>query len=131
MAEHMNQPIEGIQDQIDKLFDEKQLADLRVKDYMKGQTFDNAIKLLENNVALEKIDPHSVYPTSIYRHCDGITMATPDSQTIEAVMSTNITTTIKITRDILNPKNKILAEVYLPLGRCVAVIDDKVEGLFG
>jgi 3-dehydroquinate synthase len=98
---------------------------------MKGQTFDNAIKLLENNVALEKIDPHSVYPTSIYRHCDGITMATPDSQTIEAVMSTNITTTIKITRDILNPKNKILAEVYLPLGRCVAVIDDKVEGLFG
>jgi len=58
-------------------------------------------------------------------------MATPDSQTIEAVMSTNITTTIKITRGILDPKNKILAEVYKPLGRCVAVIDDKVEKLFG
>jgi len=58
-------------------------------------------------------------------------MATPDSQTIEAVMSTNITTTIKITRGILDPQNKILAEVYKPLGRCVAVIDDKVEKLFG
>lgn len=58
-------------------------------------------------------------------------MATSDSQTIEAVMSTTLTTTIKITREILNPKNKILAEVYKPLGRCVAIIDDKVESLFG
>jgi 3-dehydroquinate synthase len=58
-------------------------------------------------------------------------MATPDSQTIEAVMSTNITTTIKIARGLLHPSNKILAEVYKPLGRCIAVIDDKVEKLFG
>jgi len=58
-------------------------------------------------------------------------MASPDSQTIEAVMSTNITTTIKITRGILEPTNPILAEVYKPLGRCVAVVDDKVEKLFG
>lgn len=90
-----------------------------------------ARKYLDNDVALEKIDPHSVYPTSIYRHCDGLTLATPDSQTIEAVMSTTLTTTIKITRNILDPKNKILADVYKPLGRCVAVVDDKVEGLFG
>jgi len=58
-------------------------------------------------------------------------MASPDSQTIEAVMSTSITTTIKITRGILEPTNPILAEVYKPLGRCVAVVDDKVEKLFG
>jgi hypothetical protein len=58
-------------------------------------------------------------------------MATPDSQTIEAVMSTILTTTIKITRNVLDPKNTILAEVYKPLGRCVAVIDDKVVKLFG
>jgi 3-dehydroquinate synthase len=58
-------------------------------------------------------------------------MASPDSQTIEAVMSTNITTTIKICRHVLDPENQILAEVYKPLGRCVAVVDDKVEKLFG
>jgi len=58
-------------------------------------------------------------------------MATPDSQTIEAVMSTSITTTIKITRNILDPSNQTLADVYKPLGRCVAIVDDKVEKLFG
>ena len=131
MAVEMKAPIEGMQEQVDKLFLEKELADMRVKDYMKGQTFEHAKKYLDNDVALEEIDPHSVYPTSIYRHCDGVTLATPDSQTIEAVMSTTLTTTIKITRGILEPKNKILAEVYKPLGRCVAVIDDKVEDLFG
>lgn len=131
MAEQLGKPIDGMQAQIDKLFADKEFGNLRVKDYMKDQTFENAKKYLENDVALEKIDPHSVYPTSIYRHCDGCTMATPDSQTIEAVMSTNITTTIKITRGILDPSNKILAEYYRPLGRCVSVIDDKVEKLFG
>ena len=131
MCEDLGKPVDGIQAQIDKLFADKEFGNLRVKDYMKEQTFENAKKYLENDVALEKIDPHSVYPTSIYRHCDGCTMATPDSQTIEAVMSTNITTTIKITRGILDPSNKILSEYYRPLGRVVCVIDDKVEKLFG
>jgi hypothetical protein len=34
MAEYMKQPVDGIQDQIDKLFAEKELANMRVKDYM-------------------------------------------------------------------------------------------------
>lgn len=131
MADELSSPVDGMQGQVDRLFEEKELADLRAKDYMKSQTFDNAKKYLDNDVALEKVDPHSVYPTSIYRHCDGCTMATSDSQTIEAVMSTTLTTTIKITRRILDSSNKILADVYKPLGRCVAVIDDKVEALFG
>ena len=36
VAEAMKSPLEGIQEQIDKLFAEKELADLRVKDYMKS-----------------------------------------------------------------------------------------------
>jgi len=131
LAEHLSSPIDGMQGQVDGLFKDRGFADLRVKDYMKEQAFDSAKKYLDNDVALEKIDPHSVYPTSIYRHCDGCTMATPDSQTIESVMSTSVTTTIKITRGILNPSNKILAEVYKPLGRCIAIIDDKVEKHYG
>jgi len=131
LADQLASPVAGMQGQVDALFKEKEFANLAVKDYMKAQTFCNAKKYLENDVALEQIDPHSVYPTSIYRHCDGCTMAAPDSRTIEAVMSTNITTTIKITRGVLDPSNKLLAEVYKPLGRCVAIIDDKVEKLFG
>merc|ERR1712161_14283 len=100
-------------------------------DFMIGQSFENAKKYLDNNVALENIDPHAVFPTSISRVCDGFTMATPTSQTIEAVMSTTLTTSIKITRNVLETDNEILAEIYRPLWRCVAVIDDKVEGYFG
>ena len=131
LSDNLNVPL-NIKDQVEKLFQtKKQLGDVRLKDYMGKLPFAKAQTYLDNDVALEKIDPHAVYPTSIYRHCDGVTMATPDSKTIEAVMSTSITTTIKITRGILEPSNQTLAEVYKPLGRCVAVVDDKVEKLFG
>merc|ERR1712238_194901 len=117
--------------QVDKLLNNTDFGRVKVKDFMIGQSFENAKKYLDNNVALENIDPHAVFPTSISRVCDGFTMATPTSQTIEAVMSTTLTTSIKITRNVLETDNKILAEIYRPLGRCVAVIDDKVEGYFG
>ena len=111
-----------------------EFSSIRFKDYIKneGKTIlKNAAKYEENNEALATIDPHAVYPTSIYRHCDGLTLATADSQTIEAVMSTTLTTTIKITNGVLDPSNRILADVYQPLGRCVALIDDKVEPHYG
>merc|ERR1719465_299468 len=88
-------------------------------------------KYIENANYLEIADPHAVYPTSIYRQCDGLTLATKDASTIEAVMSTAITTTIKIARDVLEPSNELLYNVYKPLGRCVAVVDDKVDAAYG
>merc|ERR1719171_364034 len=88
-------------------------------------------KYIENAEYLEIADPHAVYPTSIYRQCDGLTLATKDASTIEAVMSTAITTTIKIARDVLDPSNDLLYNVYKPLGRCVAVVDDKVDAAYG
>ena len=109
-----------------------QLANLRFKDYVKERkVLKNGDKYEENSEALATIDPHAVYPTSIYRQCDSLTLATSDSQTIEAVMSTTLTTTIKITKGVLEPTNRILADVYQPLGRCVALIDDKVVGIYG
>lgn len=62
----------------------------------------------------------------LHRQCDGLTLATQDAATIESVMSTTITTTIEITGDVL-PSNRLLYDVYKPLGRCVALVDDKVE----
>merc|ERR1712178_480710 len=88
-------------------------------------------KYMENADYLEIADPHAVYPTSIYRQCDGLTLATKDASTIEAVMSTAISTTIKIARNVLDPSNHLLFDIYKPLGRCVAVVDDKVDKYFG
>merc|ERR1719203_851582 len=33
--------------------------------------------------------------------------------------------------DVLNPNNDLLYNVYKPLGRCVAVVDDKVDAAYG
>ena len=115
------------------LSDNKHVSNLKLKDFVKDRqgSMHNARTYLSNAEDLETIDPHAVYPTSIYRHSDGLTLATPDSQTIEAVMTTSLTTTIKITRKVLDPENNILANVYKPLGRCVAVVDDKVIVHYG
>merc|ERR1711988_1565202 len=69
---------------------------------------------LQNAEYLETADAHAVYPTSIYRQCDALTLATEDASTIEAVMSTTLTTTIKIARKVLDPSNPLLADVYKP-----------------
>ena len=36
LAQHLSSPLEGVQAQVDRLFADKELADLRVKDYMKA-----------------------------------------------------------------------------------------------
>merc|ERR1719262_2032369 len=80
---------------------------------------------------LEWADPHAVYPTSMFRQCNGSTHATPDASVIEAVMSTSITTTIRVQHGVLDPENRLLYQVYKPLGRVVAIVDDKEEKYFG
>ncbi|KAL7568105.1 hypothetical protein ACA910_019503 [Epithemia clementina (nom. ined.)] len=75
---------------------------------------------------LENMEPHALYPTSIYRQSDGCTVATPDSQAMEAVMSTTLTTSIRIESHVLAFNCPLLAEMYRPLGRVVIVLDDKL-----
>jgi len=104
---------------------------ITVKELSKTLPADVHAKYMENAAYLEDADSHAVYPTSIYRQCDALTLATPDASTIESVMSTTVTTTIKIARNVLDPSNHLLFDVYKPLGRCVAVVDDKVDKHFG
>jgi len=108
-------------------------AATRFNDYIRqnADQMVNGSMYLDNTTILEKIDPHAIYPTSIYRHCDGLTLASKDSKSIEAVMSTTLTTSIKITNNVLDLNNKNLINVYLPLGRCVAIIDSKVIQHYG
>jgi 3-dehydroquinate synthase len=112
---------------------QKETAEMTEQVQLLARTLEGSAgkKYLENADYLEIADPHAVYPTSIYRQCDGLTLATKDASTIEAVMSTAITTTIKIARDVLETSNELLYNVYKPLGRCVAVVDDKVDAAYG
>jgi len=102
-----------------------------IKEVSKSLPAEVHAKYMDNAAYLEAADSHAVYPTSIYRQCDALTLATADAGTIESVMSTTITTTIKIARNVLEPSNHLLYDVYKPLGRCVAVVDDKVDKHFG
>ena len=72
---------------------------------------------LENAEHLLKVDPHAVYPTSIYRRCDGEVLAKPDASLVECTMRYTRTTTAKIVNDVLNPSNPELRIVYQSLGR--------------
>ena len=46
-------------------------------------------------------------------------------------MSTTLTTTIKVRKQVLDTSNETLSSIYKPLGRCIAIIDDKVAGIYG
>lgn len=91
----------------------------------------NMTVYLKNAEELEIIDPHAVFPTSNFRACDGHVLASATGTDLEAVMSTTLTTSIKILTDTLDPANKVLSEIYKPLGRCVAIVDSHVDHLYG
>lgn len=45
--------------------------------------------------------------------------------------SYTLTSKVKVENNILDPKNKVLALQYKDLGRCVAVIDETIDGFYG
>ena len=65
------------------------------------------------------------------RYSGGTTISASDCSTIESMMTLSLNTTIKIKKRVLDPEDTTLAEIYKPLGRCVAIVDDKVAGIYG
>lgn len=104
-----------------------------VKNLIIGKTASADLKAIyeENAEWLLHNDPHALYPTSIYRQGSGHVTSSEDSSRIEGVMSTTITTTIEIVRDVLSPENHQLRDMYKPLKRCVAVVDERLDKLYG
>jgi 3-dehydroquinate synthetase len=76
-------------------------------------------------------NPHAIYPTSGYRESDGSVVSTSDNLTSEAVMSFSTFATIRTVDDSLNCGNNVLRDIYKPLGRCVCLIDENVETIYG
>lgn len=80
---------------------------------------------------LETEDPHAVYPTSIYRTSSGAVSWAQGGEHIEAVMTTSTMTEILIAEGVLDPASDTLRKIYQPLGRCVCVVDENVDDVYG
>jgi len=112
---------------IERLVDMKFKSALHQKVIFNADDSPQRVKYLKEFDRLEKIEPHAIYPTSIYRQSDGCTVANHNSQKIEAVMSTTLTTSIRISSHVLGYESTHLAEIYRPLGRVVVILDDKLN----
>ena len=102
------------------------LRGVKTQDFLKDHSI---LDYEEMRAKMVLNDPHSVYPTNIYRYSSGTTVSAPDCSTIESLMSLSLSTTIKIKKRVLDPNDLTLADIYKPLGRCVAIVDDKVAGI--
>merc|ERR1712156_229667 len=80
---------------------------------------------------MERVNPHLVYPTSIYQTAGGNCFSSSDSSKIEAFLTTQKTSSIRIESNLLSTSSITLRDLYKPLTRCVAVVDKTVFGLWG
>ncbi len=80
---------------------------------------------------LEKELPQAIYPTSDYRESGGSVVSTVDDQTIEAVMHVSTFSTIKIVDRSIDVDQTALSDIYKSIGRCVCLVDENVESLYG
>jgi len=68
-------------------------------------------KCMQKFKSQENIEPHSIYPTSIYPRVHGCIVATADSQEVEAVVPTILSASIHISKHALGFNNPLLAEI--------------------
>ncbi|MEM1335486.1 MAG: hypothetical protein AAGG08_18730, partial [Actinomycetota bacterium] len=76
--------------------------------------------------ALALADPHAIAATSPYRRSSGTVVATADDSAVEATMSQHTFTSLRVVDGVLDPEQPLLADVYAPIGRCVAFVDSNV-----
>ncbi len=76
--------------------------------------------------ALAGTDPHAVAATSPYRRSGGSVVSSADDRVVEAVMTQETFTSLRVIDGVLDPAQPLLAELYEPLGRCVAFVDSNV-----
>jgi len=103
---------------------------LNIKEFIR---LDADIRAVFGDVAkkMEAINPHLVYPTSIYQTAGGQCFSTGNSSKIEAFLTTKKTSSIRILNKTLDVESLYLRNLYKPLNRCVCVVDQTVDGLWG
>ena len=101
-----------------------QMLDLLSEGELQSQYRRLADRLIDEN-------PHAVYPTSPYRASDGKVIDSVDCTQVEAVMTSQTYTSIRISEGVLEPDDTQLRSIYSPLGRCVCFIDKNVDRIMG
>lgn len=76
--------------------------------------------------ALALEDPHAIAATSPYRRSGGRVVASADARSVEASMTQQTFTSLRVVDGVLDPSEPLLADLYAPLGRCVAFVDRNV-----
>ena len=76
-------------------------------------------------------NPHAVYPTSNFRESRGFVESTSDDQIIEAVVSSSTFTSVRVIDNCLDTEELTLRNMYVSHGRCICVVDKRVDGYYG
>ena len=72
------------------------------------------------------VDPHITAATSPYRRSSGHVVAADDDRVVEAVMTQQTFTSLRVVDGALEPDCLLLADTYRSHGRCVAFVDENV-----
>lgn len=72
-------------------------------------------------------DPHAVAATSPYRRSGGRVVASADDRCVEAVMTQQTFTSLRVVDGVLDPDEPLLADLYGAARRCVAFVDQNVH----
>lgn len=117
----------------DAVMRDPDLAKTRLLAYLKANVDTSAGEGAFHRLESQLIDsnPHAIYPTSAYRECDGRVQATPDQQTVEAVMSFSTFSSIRTIDHVIDVGQPALRDIYKPLGRCICLIDTNVDAEHG
>ena len=99
--------------------------DPRLMKVLSGGRFASRLQSLTDE--LSESNPHAIYPTSTYRTSGGHVVANEDCSAVEAVMSSQTHTSIRIVENVLDPADPTLADLYKSHGRCVCLVDENVE----
>lgn len=102
--------------------------DPRLMEVLSSGRFASRLKFLADE--LSQRDPHAIYPTSTYRTSGGHVVANEDCSAVEAVMSSQTHTSIRIVENVLDPADPTLADLYKTHGRCVCLVDQNVESSY-
>ncbi|MFF7889436.1 sedoheptulose 7-phosphate cyclase [Streptomyces sp. NPDC020794] len=71
------------------------------------------------------------YATSPFFDNGGSIEANVTELTFSVTASFSLETSVRMTRGVFRPENNLLSDLYKPLGRCVAVVDETVHLLHG
>ena len=117
----------------DRVGESMRFADLKLVDYLTKVMPASPVRDFYVSFAarLENDLPQAIYPTSEYRESGGSVTSTADDQTIEAVMHLSTFSTIKIVDRAIDIDQTALRDIYKSIGRCVCLVDENVEMLYG